>query len=97
MRRRFHQISTEEHPERKIVARGKSKSSYLIAGMGGFEPGDQRIQREPFRPRLDVRPWIQPVIDLVFKYDEAAGDSQQGQEYRRHENRWSLNDRYVWI
>src|SRR6476646_8008556 len=74
---------TEERPERTIVARGKSKSSNLIAGMGGFQPGGQRIQGEPFRSRLDMRPWIQPAIDLFLKHDEAAGESQQSEQYRR--------------
>jgi hypothetical protein len=76
-------LGNEERTKGKIVARGKSKSRNLVAGVGGFEPGGQPIQREPFRSRLDVRPWIEPAIDLVFKDDEAAGDSQQSEEERR--------------
>jgi hypothetical protein len=70
-------LRNEERTHGKIAARGKSKSRNLVTGMSGFEPGGQSIQREPFRSRLDVRPWIQPAINLVFKDDEAAGDSQQ--------------------
>src|SRR4051812_29391852 len=76
-------FSTEKGREGKIVARRKIKPSNLIAGVGGFEPGGQRIEREPFRSRLDVRPWIQPAIDLILKHDEAAGDPQQSKKYRR--------------